>query len=52
MTKQQVVILKVRYDDEQNNAPHTWDWTRIVGSNHETEVLNHGVAEDADSSSD
>jgi len=45
MIKEQVVILKVRYDDELNHTPHTWNWTEIVGGDHEIEVMNHGKAE-------
>ena len=46
MIKEQVLILKVRYDDEQDNAPHTWDWSQLVGSDHEMEVMNHGKTEE------
>jgi hypothetical protein len=45
MIKQQVIILKVTYDDELQHAPHTWNWTELVGNDHATEVMNHGVAE-------
>lgn len=45
MTKEQVVILKVRYDEDYDQTPHTWNWTELLGSDHEVEVLNHGVPE-------
>lgn len=45
MIKEQVLILKVRYDDEQSHTPHTWNWTELVGNDHEIEVMNHGRAE-------
>lgn len=45
MTKEQVVILKVRYDEDYDQTPHTWNWTALLGSDHEVEVLNHGSPE-------
>ena len=45
MIKEQVLILKVRYDDEQDQTPHTWNWTELVRNDHEIEVMNHGRAE-------
>jgi hypothetical protein len=45
MIKEQVLILRVRYDDEEDHTPHTWNWTELVGSDHEIEVLNHGSAQ-------
>ena len=45
MIKQQVVILKVKYDDENEHSPHTWNWTELVKNDHEIEVMNHGGAE-------
>jgi hypothetical protein len=46
--KEQVLILKVRYDESQGKSPHTWNWAELVGSDHEVEVLNHGSAETVD----
>lgn len=43
--KEQVLILKVRYDEKHDKSPHTWDWSELVGSDHEVEVLNHGSTE-------
>lgn len=37
------MILKVRYDGECDKPPHTWDWSSLLGSDHEVEVLNHGT---------
>ena len=45
MIKEQVLILKVRYDDEEDQTPHTWNWTELVRNDHEIEVVNHGKAE-------
>jgi hypothetical protein len=45
MIKEQVLILKVKYDDEKSQTPHTWNWTEVVGNSHEIEVVNHGKAE-------
>jgi hypothetical protein len=47
MIKEQIIILKVRYDDSQEKSPHTWDWTGIIGNDRQAEVLNHGATEDA-----
>lgn len=47
MIKEQVLILKVRYDDEHDQTPHTWNWTALVRNDHEVEVLNHGGSEAA-----
>lgn len=49
MIKEQVLILKVRYDDEQDQTPHTWDWSSLVNSGHEVELMNHGASEPAKS---
>jgi len=46
MIKEQVLILKVKYEDEKG-APHTWNWTDLVSAGHEIEVLNHGVPEES-----
>lgn len=45
MIKEQVLVLKVKYDDEHDQAPHTWNWTDVVGVGHEIEVMNHGRPE-------
>jgi hypothetical protein len=42
--KEQILILKVRYE-EGERSPHTWDWSSLIGSDHEVEVMNHGVSE-------
>lgn len=46
MIKEQVLILKVRYDDERDDPPHTWNWSSLVDNGKVTEVLNHGGEED------
>jgi phage pi2 protein 07 len=48
MTKEQVLILKVRYDEKHDKSPHTWNWSDLVGGSHEVEVLNHGSTETVD----
>jgi len=45
MIKEQVLILKVRYDDEKAQTPHIWNWAEIAGNDHEIEVMNHGKTE-------
>lgn len=47
MIKEQVLILKIRYDDSVDDPPHTWDWSSLVDNGHVAEVLNHGAEEDA-----
>jgi hypothetical protein len=51
MIKEQVLILKVKYDDEQDKTPHTWNWSGLINSGHEVEVVNHGSAEPVKSNS-
>lgn len=46
MVKEQVLILKVRYEDE-GQPPHTWNWSEVVGNGQVTEVMNHGAPEKA-----
>lgn len=45
MIKEQVLILKVKYDDNHDQTPHTWNWTELLNTDYEIEVMNHGVAE-------
>ena len=45
MLKEQILILKVKYDDEQEKAPHTWSWGDMVGKGHGVEIINHGRPE-------
>lgn len=42
MIKEQILILKVKYDDIVDQTPHMWNWTELLNSNCEIEVLNHG----------
>jgi len=41
MIKEQTLILKIKYDDEENRKPSTWDWAGLLNSDHEVEVLNY-----------
>jgi len=43
MIKEQVIILKVKYDDEVDKTPHTWNWSEVLGADYDVEVLNHGA---------
>jgi hypothetical protein len=45
MIKEQVLIIRVRYDDEDQKPPHMWDWMSLLNSDHDVEVLNHGNSE-------
>lgn len=47
LIKEQVLIIKVKYDDSYDNSPHAWDWSRLVGSEYEIEVMNHGAPDAA-----
>lgn len=48
MIREQVLILKVKFDDElEKTPPHTWNWGELLNSSHEVEVLNHGSAEES-----
>lgn len=46
MIKEQILIVRVRYDDEYDRSPHTWNWTDLIRSDHEVEVVNHGKPEE------
>lgn len=44
--KEQILIIKVRYDSDYDRPPHTWDWSSLLGSDHDIEVVNHGAEEE------
>lgn len=44
--KEQVLILRVQYDNEYDNPPHTWDWSALLGGDNLAEVVNHGTSEE------
>lgn len=48
MLKEETLIIKVKYDDDQNKKPHTWNWTELLNSDHEVEVLNYSSVEVSD----
>jgi hypothetical protein len=50
--KQQVVILKVKFDDE-HFEPRSWNWSEVIGCDVDcVEVMNYGRVEDLEESSD
>lgn len=45
--KQQVLILKIKYDEQDNHAPQNWNWSELLGCKDDcVEVLNHGEIEE------
>lgn len=42
MIKEQVLIIKVKYDDEDNYEPSRWNWSEMINS--DVEVLNHSAS--------
>ncbi len=44
MIKEQIIILKVKYDDKEQQVPHIWNWTELLNSDQEIEVLNYGAS--------
>lgn len=44
--KQQVIILKVKFDENYNYAPQSWNWSELIGCDGDcVEILNYGVIE-------
>jgi hypothetical protein len=45
--KQQVVILKIKYDNSENYAPKSWNWSQLIGCKGDcVEVMNYGKIEE------
>jgi hypothetical protein len=45
--KQQVVILKIKYDDQENFAPQNWNWSELLGCKNDcVQVMNYGTIEE------
>lgn len=45
--KQQIVILRVVYDETEVTSPKSWDWPKILNCRGDcVEVLNHGGVEE------
>ncbi len=44
--KQQVVILKVKFDETENYSPQNWNWSELIGCKKDcVQVLNYGAIE-------
>lgn len=52
MIKEQVLIIRVRYDDAEDKSPNTWNWTDLVRNDHEIEVLNYSGSDEVKKDSD
>lgn len=47
--KQQVLILKVKYDEEEIHSPKNWNWSELIGCKRDcVEVINYGAIEDVE----
>lgn len=47
--KQQVVILKIKYDDTETCSPKSWNWSEILKCKGDcVEVMNYGRVEEVD----
>ena len=45
--KQQVLIIKVRYDEKTQHVPSAWGWSTLLHCEHNcVEILNSGASED------
>jgi len=50
--KSQVVILKVRFDENESFPPKSWNWSEIIGCSVDcVELMNYGAIEDLGESS-
>lgn len=46
--KQQVLIIKVKYDEKTQHRPSSWEWSTLLHCEHDcVEILNSGAIEDA-----
>ena len=46
--KQQVLIIKVKYDEKNQHCPSSWSWPSLLKCEHScVEILNSGAIEDA-----
>lgn len=44
--KEQVIILKIKYDSSENYEPRLWHWAEILKCKDDcVEVMNYGKAE-------
>lgn len=45
--KQQVVILKIKYDETEAYSPSNWNWSEILKCNGDcVEIINYGSVEE------
>ena len=45
--KQQVLIIKVKYDEKNKHRPSAWEWSTLLHCEHDcVEILNSGAIED------
>ena len=45
--KQQVVILKIKYDETENYAPQNWNWSELIGCEKDCiQIMNYGGIEE------
>lgn len=45
--KQQVIIIKVKFDETENQSPKNWNWSQLLGCERDcVEILNYGDIED------
>lgn len=52
MMKSQVVILKVKFDENESFPPKSWNWSELIGCNVDcVELMNYGAIEDLGESS-
>jgi len=50
--KSQVVILKVKFDENESLHPSSWNWSEIIGCSVDcVELMNYGSIEDLGESS-
>ena len=47
--KQQVLIIKVKYDEKTQHRPSAWEWSTLLRCGRDcVEVLNSGASEDVE----
>lgn len=47
--KEQILILKVKFDETDNYSPNNWNWSELIGCGKDcVEILNYGKVETID----